>query len=199
MEKYEQKAGEIVIITGPMFAEKTGELIRRCKKMVQYGKKRVKIYKPTIDNRFSEDSIVSRVGMSFPAENLGVLITEDVAKEILSTAQDYDVVGFDEAQFFSEGIIQLVTELSISGKMVMIAGLNMDFTGRAFGQMGNLMAMADTIEMVRAYCSKCGELSSYTQKLVDGKPANKNEPLVVIGDTETYEPRCIKHYVPPME
>ena len=197
MQYYDRNAGFITVITGPMFSEKTGELIKRCEKLKKYGRKKVKVYKPNNDNRFSQDEIVSRMGYRLPATNIPREITNVVMEKILKETEEYDVVAFDEAQFFSKNIMALVDELAYRKKHVIVDGLNMDYRGKEFGYIGGLMAMADEIVKLTAYCSRCGSpMGTHSQRLTNGKPA-KLGAIVMIGDTESYEPRCRNCFVPP--
>lgn len=190
--------GYILVITGGMFSGKSEQLIDRCKKFEAYGKKKVKVYKPSGDKRFSEDEVVSRMGCHFPATDIPEKITDKVMNQILSETKDVDVVGFDESQFYSKNIMPLVSELAYNGKYVIVAGLNMDYRGKEFGYIGGILAMADKIIRLHSFCAICGsEKGTHTQRLVNGKPAKKGEPIVLIGDTESYEPRCRKCFVPP--
>lgn len=190
--------GHILVITGGMFSGKSEELIKRCKKFSEYGKKRVKVYKPSGDNRFSEEEVVSRMGYRFPATNIPEQITEELVEEILQDADSYDVIGFDEAQFYTKNIMLLVEELAYRGKYVIVAGLNMDYRGREFGYIGGLLAMSDEMERLYSFCKVCGsDKGTHTQRLVNGKPAKKGSPIVLIGDTEDYQPVCRNCFVPP--
>lgn len=190
-------SGHILVITGGMFSGKSEELIDRCKKFKEYGKKKVKVYKPSGDNRFSEDEVVSRMGYRFPATNIPEKITNEVMNQILEETRDVDIVGFDEAQFYSKNIMSLVGELAYLGKTVICAGLNMDYRGKEFGFLGGILCQADEIIRLHSFCAVCGsDHGTHTQRLVNGKPAKKG-PIVVIGDTETYEPRCRNCFVPP--
>lgn len=190
--------GHILVITGGMFSGKSEEMIKRCKKFDQYGRKKVKVYKPLGDNRFSEEEVVSRMGYRFPATNMPEKISDELVEQILLETESYDVIGFDEAQFFSKNIMKTVEELAYRGKKVIVAGLNMDYRGKEFGYMGGLMAIADEVVRLYSFCAICGsEKGTHTQRLINGNPAKKGSPIVMIGDTENYEPRCRKCFVPP--
>jgi len=193
-------AGSLTVISGPMFAEKSGELIRRLDKYEKYGQKRVKAYKPVNDNRFAEDMIVSRLNQqrySFPATNLPLELSDEVVEHILQECDSYDVIGFDEVQFFKKNIMKLIDELIYRGKEVIAAGLNMDYRGKEFGFIGGLMAMSDEIIKLFSFCNVCGSpKATHTQRIVNGKPA-KTGPIVSIGDKESYQARCRNCYVPP--
>lgn len=191
-------SGHILVITGGMFSGKSEKLIDRCKKFQEFGKKRVKVYKPSNDKRFSEEEVVSRMGYRFPATNIPEKITDKVMDEILKESEEYDIIGFDEAQFYSKMIMKLVGELAYRGKYVIVAGLNMDYRGVEFGFIGGLLAMADEVIRLHSFCAICGsDKGTHTQRLVNGKPAKKGSPIVMIGDTESYEPRCRKCFIPP--
>jgi len=190
--------GHSVVITGGMFSGKSEELIKRCKKFAQFGKKKVKVYKPSKDTRFSEEEVVSRMGYRFPATNIPEQLSTEIVEEILKEAEDYDIVGFDEAQFYSKNIMLLVEELAHRGKHVIVAGLNMDYRGKEFGYIGGLLAMSDEMIRMYSFCAICGsEKGTHTQRLVNNKPAKKGSPIVLIGDKDDYEPRCRKCFVPP--
>jgi len=192
--------GSITVITGPMFSGKSGKLIKTLQKYEKKEMKRVKAYKPVNDNRFSDDKIVSRMDhykYSFPATNLPLELPDDVVDQILLETESYDVIGFDEAQFFKKNIMKLVEELASRGKEVIVAGLNMDYRGKEFGFIGGLMAISDEIIKLFSDCNVCASpKGSHTQRIVNEKPA-KNGPIVSIGDTESYQSRCRKCYVPP--
>lgn len=190
--------GHILVITGGMFSGKSEELIKRCLKFEKFGKKRVKVYKPAKDNRFAEEEVVSRMGYRFPATNIPEQMTEETIERVLAETREYDIVGFDEAQFYSKNIMPLVGELALRGKYVMVAGLNMDYRGVEFGYIGGLLAMSDEMERLYSFCAVCGsDKGTHTQRLVNGKPAKKGSPIVMIGDTEAYEARCRNCFVPP--
>ncbi|WP_338555505.1 thymidine kinase [Paenibacillus sp. KS-LC4] len=189
--------GWITVIIGPMFSEKSGELIRRCHKLLQYGRKKVRAYKPAEDNRFGSEEIVSRMGYRLPAFNIPKELTPEMAERILQDTKHADVVAFDEVQFFSKSIIPLIEELAYNGKQVIVDGLNMDYRGKAFGYIGGLLAIADEIVKLTSFCAVCGDANAaFTQRVINGQPATLG-PVILIGDTESYEPRCRRHFVPP--
>lgn len=192
---YPEDAGTLEMIVGPMFAEKSGELINKCSTMQTYGKKKVIAFKPKIDNRFEEDYIVSRLGNKFKATNLETTITDQIIERLLEQVQDYDIVAFDEVQLYSKKIIELVSKILEQGKHVICAGLNLDYTGREFKYIGGLLALADNIIVKKAYCSICGKPAKFTQRLENGKPSKLGK-TVIIGNEE-YTPRCSKCFVSP--
>lgn len=137
------------------------------------------------------------MGYRFPATNIPEQITDEVMNHILKESESYDVIGFDESQFFSKNIMSLVGELAYRGKYVIVAGLNMDYQGREFGYMGGILAQADEIVPLHSFCAVCGsDKGTHTQRLVNGKPAKKGSPIVLIGDTDSYEPRCRDCFIP---
>lgn len=191
-------SGYILVVTGGMFSGKSEKLIDKCMKFKEYGKKKVKVYKPSCDDRFSDDEVVSRMGYRFPATNIPEKITNEVMHQILLETEDIDIVGFDEAQFYSKNIMKLVSELAYRGKYVIIAGLNMDYRGKEFGYIGGILAMADEIIRLHSFCAVCGsDKGTHSQRLINGKPAGLDEPIILLGDSESYEPRCRKCFVPP--
>ncbi|WP_211745128.1 thymidine kinase [Paenibacillus sp. Marseille-Q4541] len=189
--------GRITVITGPMFSEKSGELIRRCQKLIKYGRRKVVAYKPVEDDRFEIDEIVSRIGYRLPAIPIPKQLSPQIVEKILDETKDADVVAFDEVQFFSREIMDIVEELAYCGKHVIVDGLNMDYRGKEFGFIGGLLAMSDDIEKLSAFCAVCGSPdAAFTQRIVNGEPVTLG-PVVMIGDSEAYEPRCRKCFVPP--
>lgn len=171
------RKGWIEVICGSMFSGKTEELIRRLRR-AEFAKQQVEIFKPGIDTRYHEVEVVSHdrtTIRSTPVPN---------SSNLLLLASDIQVVGIDEAQFFDEGLPAVCDQLSNGGVRVIIAGLDMDFQGRPFGPMPQLMAMAEYVTKVHAICMHCGDLASFSHR----KTANKD--LVVLGETESYEPLC---------
>lgn len=196
MNCLESNSGFITVITGPMFAEKSGELVNRLKKEEKYGRKKVIAFKPSNDNRFSENEIVSRLGLRINAISINKKISKKEKEIIFKLSKQYDIVAFDEAQFFSKEIVHIVSELAFQGKHIIIAGLDLDFRAKPFGFMGDLMAIADKVIKKTAYCACCGRPAQFTQRLINGLPA-EDGPIELIGDTEQYEPRCRLHFIPP--
>ena len=172
-----EKRGWIEVICGSMFSGKTEELIRRLKR-VKIANLKVEIFKPTIDTRFDEVKIVSHdtnAILSTPVDN---------SQTILLLAQDVDVVGIDEAQFFDDQIAVVCEQLALKGIRVIVAGLDMDYLGNPFGQMPNLLARADYITKLHAICMKCGNIANISyRKIAEG-------PQVLLGEKDIYEPRC---------
>ncbi len=174
------------LITGPMSCGKTEELLRRIRRLI-IAKKKVKVISPTIDTRAKGDYIESRNGMWLDT------VKVKNARQILDvvTTED-DVAAIDELQFFDEEIVMVINKLIKDGKRVIGTGLELDFKGEPFGSMPQLLAYADKVDKLTAICMKCGsEYAVRTQRLIDGKPADKNSPLIMIGADETYEARCL--------
>ncbi len=181
--------GSIEVICGPMFAGKTEELIRRIRRL-HYAKKKVLVFKPQIDNRYSEDSIVSHNKQMMEAINISNV--SDVFNYVdLSTA----AVVLDEAQFFGEEIVAVAQELADAGKRVIIGGLDTDFRGEPFGPMPRLLAIAESVTKLTAICVVSGEPATRTQRLINGKPASYDDPIVLIGASESYEPRARRYHI----
>lgn len=184
---YNEKNGYLTAIVGSMFSEKSGELISRLLKISEYQHRKVCVFKPGIDNRFAENEVVSRIGLRIKCHNLPQHI--DVAS-IAYLANEYDVFGIDEVQFFDETIMELVDYLLDNNKEVIVSGLNTDFTGKPFAQTASLMAMADEVVQKYAYCARCGRPAVRSQLILNGEPVTKiEETAIIIGD-KTYEPRC---------
>jgi thymidine kinase len=175
------KKGSIEVICGSMFSGKTEELIRRLKR-AQFAKQKVEIFKPKIDTRYHEMEVVSHDAnaiMSTPVP---------ASSNILLLANDVDVVAIDEAQFFDMELVGVCNQLANSGIRVIVAGLDMDFEGKPFGPMPQLMATAEHVTKVHAICMDCGALATFSYR----KSANKS--LVMLGETESYEPLCRECY-----
>lgn len=186
-----QQNGWVEVICGSMFSGKSEELIRRVRR-AKYGKLSVAVFKPAIDDRYAEEYIVSHNGASFTAYPISQ------SMEIIDIVTDeVDVVGIDEAQFFDENITKVVDHLAKRGIRVIVAGLDTDFRGEPFGQMPKLMALAESVTKLNAICPVCGSPASRTQRLIDGKPASYDDPVIMVGASESYEPRCRHHHEVP--
>ena len=173
--------GRIEVICGSMFSGKTEELIRRLKR-AKFAKQRVEIFKPAIDTRYSDVDVVSHEGHSIASTPI------DSSASILLFSSEIDVVGIDEAQFFDAGLVDVCNELANNGVRVIVAGLDMDFRGVPFGPMPALCAIADEVSKVHAICVKCGQLASYSHRMV------KNDKQVMLGEMTEYEPLCRSCY-----
>ena len=172
-----ERRGWIEVICGSMFSGKTEELIRRLKR-VKIANLKAEIFKPAIDTRYDEVKIVSH------DTNFIQSTPVDSSQNILLLAQDADVVGIDEAQFFDSEITNVCEQLALSGKRVIVAGLDMDYTGKPFGQMPNLLAIADYITKLHAICVKCGNIANISYR------KSSNSGQVLLGEMDIYEPRC---------
>ena len=188
---HQYREGWIEVISGCMFAGKTEELIRRIN-VLSYAKKNIIVFKPKIDNRYSDSEIVSHSGAKVPC--LVVEKAQDILKKIEA---DTKVVAIDEVQFFDKDIVEVCEYLADKGIRVMVAGLDKDFRGESFGVMPELLTRAEFVTKLTAVCAKCGAPATRTQRLVNGKPAGFEDPIVMVGADESYEPRCRHcHQVP---
>ena len=179
-----QKDGWIEVITGPMFAGKTEELLRRIKRL-EYAKKNIIVFKPLIDARYADDEVVSH------NKNRTKSINISKAREILSYVTiDTDVVAVDEVQFLDDEVIDILDYLADQGKRIIVSGLDTDFRAEVFGFMGRLIAISESVTKLSAVCVKCSAPATRTQRIVDGKPARYLDPIVLIGASESYEARC---------
>lgn len=160
-----------------MFSGKTEELIRRLNRAI-IAKKNVEIFKPILDNRYSEDEVVSHNNQKIPS------LAVSNSESILLLAENKDVIGIDEAQFFDESLPDVCNKLANKGIRIIIAGLDMDYLGNPFGIMPKLMAIADEVSKVHAVCMSCGEPALYSRRLVD------NQNKILLGEKNEYEPRC---------
>ena len=174
---HEEQFGWIEVICGSMFSGKTEELIRRLKR-ARFAKQEVEIFKPMIDNRYSDDEVVSHDSnaiLSTPVES---------AQNILLLASNVDVVGIDEAQFFDKALVEVCNKLADNGVRVIVAGLDMDYLGKPFGPIPNLLATAEHITKVHAICPRCGNNAQYSHRLTE------SDKLVLLGEQQEYEPLC---------
>lgn len=180
--------GFIEVVCGPMFAGKTEEIIRRIRRL-EYAKKNVLVFKPTIDNRYSESEIVSHNKTKAKSIN----ITK--AREILPYINnEIDAVVIDEAQFLDDEIVVVAEQLADRNIRVIVGGLDRDFRGEPFGPMPQLLAIAEFVTKLTAICVVSGQPATRTQRLINGKPASFHDPIVLIGAQESYEPRSREHH-----
>ena len=185
------ESGSLEVICGSMFSGKTEELIRRLRRAT-IAKQKVQVFKPAIDNRYDEVKIASHAGMNFDA-----IPIQNAAEILTKIDPDTTVVGIDEAQFLDAEVVDVATRLADEGRRVIVAGLDTDFRGEPFGSMPLLLAKAEQVEKLQAICVVCGEPASRTQRLVNGKPARYDDPVVVVGAAELYEARCRSHHEVP--
>ncbi len=171
------KRGSIEVITGSMFSGKTEELIRRLRR-AQFAGLRVEIFKPSLDKRYSETRVVSHDDKSI------VSTPVDNAASILLLSGGVDVVAIDEAQFFDNSIVDVCNQIADSGVRVIIAGLDMDFMGKPFGPMPELLSIAEYVTKVHAICMRCGNLANYSFR------KSEQDQIVLLGEKNLYEPLC---------
>ena len=171
------KRGWIEVICGSMFSGKTEELIRRLKR-ARIAHLKTEIFKPAIDTRYDEMNVVSHDETTIIAQPV------QHSQNILLLADDADVIGIDEVQFFDSGIVSVCEQLALNGIRVIVAGLDMDFTGKPFGPVPQLLAVADYITKLHAICVHCGNIANISYR------KTKQSGQVVIGELDVYEPRC---------
>lgn len=176
----------IEVICGSMFSGKSEELIRRVIRAI-IAKKRVRVFKPSIDTRYHSEHVVSHNGRTVDAKPIDPSHPESIMDMVDA---DTDVVAIDEAQFFAPGITDVVRNLSAQGKRVVVAGLDQDFRGEPFGSMPVLMAISEKVDKFQAICVVCGEPASRTQRIINGKPARYSDQVIMVGADEKYEARC---------
>jgi thymidine kinase len=183
--------GHIEVICGSMFSGKSEELIRRVRRG-HYARQRVQVFKPSLDTRSEVTAVTSHDGRDVQA------IAVDSAADLLAqVADDTDMVAIDEAQFFDGGLPEVCRQLADRGVRVIAAGLDLDFRGEPFGPMPGLMAQAEEVQKLHAICVVCGEEASRTQRIINGKPAAYDDPIILIGADEAYEARCRHHHEVP--
>jgi len=183
--------GSIEVVCGSMFSGKTDELIRRLVRAT-IAKQKVQVFKPSIDIRYAVEKVTSHAGANYDAIPVANA-TEIHAKMDSETT----VVGIDEAQFFNAEVAEVAQELAARGVRVIVAGLDMDFRGEPFGPMPLILAKAERVDKLHAICMVCGDEASRTQRLVNGKPAKYDDPVVIVGASELYEARCRAHHEVP--
>lgn len=174
----QKRHGWIEVICGSMFSGKTEELIRRLKR-AKFAKQRVEIFKPAVDIRYDEDDVVSHDSNSIRSTPV------ESSQSILLLAGDVEVIGIDEAQFFDKELVNVCNELANNGSRVIVAGLDMDYRGNPFGPIPSLLATAEYVTKVHAICMICGNLANHSHRF-----DSSNENLVLLGETEEYQPLC---------
>lgn len=179
------KKGTLTVICGPMFSNKSGELLRQAT-VHRIAGRRVGLFKHSLDDRYEgAERISTHGGQSMEAEPVATSL------EIRLLSTEVDVVAVDEAQFFDEALVDVVRDLIEAGITVFVAGLDRDFRGEPFGPMPGLMAQADEVMKLKAVCMKCRSLNAtMTQRLIDGVPASRQSPTILVGAAEAYEARC---------
>lgn len=176
--------GHIELICGSMFSGKTEELIRRLRRAI-IARQQVQVFKPAIDDRYHGQKVTSHNGLDFEARP--VASAADIPQEL---EPGTTVVAIDEVQFFDGDVVELCETLADEGLRVICAGLDTDFRGVPFGPMPDLMARAEHVDKLHAICVVCGGEASRTQRLIDGRPAAYDDPVVLVGAAEVYEARC---------
>ena len=183
---HQPRKGWIEVICGSMFSGKTEELIRRLKR-AKIAKQKVEIFKPMIDKRYDEINIVSHDANQIPSTPV------PSASNILLFGSDVDVIGIDEAQFFDDQLPDVCARIANSGTRVIVAGLDMDYMGKPFGPMPQLLATADYITKVHAICMNCGDLATHSYR------TTKDESLILLGEKDSYIPLCRTCFVKEMK
>jgi thymidine kinase len=189
------RPGWIEVVAGVMFSGKSEELIRRVRRAI-IARRRVQVFKSHFDSRFAGlYSVTSHDGRELEATPV------DSAAEIFRLVRpDTELVAIDEAQFIDPEIVSVVTALAARGVRVILAGTDTDFRGEPFGAMGDLLAIAESVDKLQAICVICGDLATRNQRLVDGRPARYDSPIIMIGGRESYEARCRHcHRVPRLD
>lgn len=187
--KISHPKGILELVCGPMFSGKSEELIRRLRR-AQIAKQKVLCVKHALDDRWSVEHIVSHNGSTFQTRS----ITDITQLPSLVESLQADVIGIDEAQFFSDSIILVVGTLLKAHKRIIIAGLDLDFRGAPFGVMPTLMALSDTVSKLSAICTECGDDALLSQRLINGQAARHDDPVILVGAQEAYQARCRNCY-----
>ena len=188
MPFFELAGGRLEAVVGPMFSGKSEELIRRVKRAL-IAKQEVQVFKPALDDRYARSAVASHSGQTIDAEPVeGV---EQIRATVNGSTQ---VVALDECQFFDMSVVDLSLELAGGGKRVIVAGLDLDFRGVPFGPMPQLLAHAELVDKLTAIC-RCGRQATRTQRLISGSPAHFDDPVILVGAAESYEPRCRECHV----
>ena len=183
--------GWIEVVTGSMFSGKTEEMLRRLRR-ARIARQQVQVFKPKLDVRYGQNKVTSHSGAKFHATAVAG------CDEILGRLdEDTNVVAIDEAQFFGPEITKVCDRLANKGVRVIVTGLDQDFRGEPFGPMPLLLAQAEHVHKLHAICMVCGQAASRTQRMIDGRPAFYDEPIVLVGGSESYEARCRDHHEVP--
>ena len=185
-------SGWIHVISGCMFSGKTDELLRHLRRAEIAGR-RIVLIRPAVDDRTPTGTVASRSGVAFAARS----VPDSSAIPAIVSAERASLVAIDEAQFFDAGLPEICELLAAEGRSVLVSGLDQDFLGRPFNAMPVLLALADQVTKLTAICTVCGEDATRTQRMVSGRPAAKDDPLIVIGGMadDRYEARCRAHHV----
>jgi thymidine kinase len=187
----DRSPGWIEVVCGSMFSGKTEELIRRLRR-AEIARQRIQVFKPSMDVRYAKTAIASHNGLK-----LNAIPVQDIQELRERLDDEADLVAIDEVQFFDNDIVDLCTDLAEQGKRVICAGLDMDFRGEPFGPIPQLLAIAENVDKLQAICVVCGHAASRTQRLIEGKPACYEDPVLLVGASEVYEARCRFHHEVP--
>jgi thymidine kinase len=193
VEDWIAMTGSLEVITGSMFSGKTDELIRRLRR-ARIARQKIQVFKPSIDTRFAEDKVTSHAGTEFEATPVATAL--EIPRLV---SPETTVVGIDEGQFLDDSLARVALDLADRGMRVIVAGLDTDFRGEPFGVIPTLMAQADHVDKLYAICMVCGAEATRTQRLINGRPARYDDPVVVVGASELYEARCRMHHQVPRE
>ena len=174
--------GWIEVICGSMFSGKTEELLRRVKR-AKIAKQKIKIFKPKKDIRYDKKKVISHDQNSIKSKPVSD------SRKIIKLSEKFEVIGIDEAQFFDDSIVEVCNELANQGKRVIVSGLDMDYKGKPFGPMPNLLAIAEYVTKVHAVCSKSGKMASYTHRIIE------SDDLILLGDTKKYQALSRKEFI----
>lgn len=185
-QRFRFRPGWIEVIVGCMFSGKTEELIKQIRR-AEYARQKIQVFKPRIDNRYSEENIASHSRRQIPSK-----VVDSAEMLLAHVERSTDVVGIDEGQFFGPELTDIATTLANAGKRVIIAGLDTDWRGRPFGPMPDLMAIAEVVRKQYAICMVCGDLANRTQRLVSA------DGDILVGSSEAYEARCRTHFDPEL-
>ena len=189
---HQPSGGWLELICGSMFSGKTEELLRRIRR-AEIARRKVQIFKPAIDNRYGLVRVASHNGVA-REDAVVVACAQDIVDRL---EPDTEVVAIDEIQFFDDGVSHICTLLAGRGLRVIGAGLDQDFRGEPFGPIPTLMSLAEYADKLQAICVVCGAAASRTQRLIDGRPARYDDPIILVGGSESYEARCRScHEVP---
>lgn len=183
--------GWIELICGSMFSGKTEELIRRLVR-AEIARQKVQVFKPALDQRYKPNQVNSHSGTYYHAT-----VVENAADIARLIDEETNVVAIDEVQFFDWQVADLCDRLANQGRRVILAGLDLDFRGEPFGPMPLLMTQAEMVDKLNAICMVCGAPASRTQRLINGRPAYYDDPVIMVGASEVYEARCRRHHEVP--
>lgn len=181
--------GRLELITGCMFAGKTEEILRRLRK-AEYAGQDVMLFKPRRDDRYADEHGIDEVATHNGRSRDAVIVDKGNEERIYNKGKGLAVVGIDEANFFSDGIVTVANRLADNGCRVIVSGVDQTFTGDGFHPVPELMIQADDLTHLHAVCTKCGKQATRNQRLINGDPAPPTEPTIKVGGTDSYEARC---------